>query len=109
MLALGVLVAGIVVGGESSASPTTTFDKEAASSALTQIDLAKCKTTNTARGEGHITVRFAPTGTATDASVDKGPWVGSPVAKCIASQFKKAKIPPFKGEVVQVGKSFRLE
>lgn len=85
------------------------FDKAVAASVLSSIDLAKCKTTNAPRGDGHIMVKFQPAGTASEAVVDKGPWVGTPVAKCIASAFKKAKVPAFAGDVVQVGKSFRFE
>jgi hypothetical protein len=85
------------------------FDKQAASTALGSVDLLKCKSTNAPRGEGHIMVKFTPAGTAADAIVDKGPLVGTPVAKCIAKEFKKAKVPAFKGDVVQVGKSFRFE
>jgi hypothetical protein len=85
------------------------FDKQAASSALGSVDLVKCKSTNAPRGEGHIMVKFTPAGTAAEAIVDKGPLVGTPVAKCIAKEFKKAKVPAFKGDVVQVGKSFRFE
>lgn len=85
------------------------FDKGAASSALSSVDLAKCKSTNAPRGEGHIVVKFGPDGGATEATVDKGPWLKTPVARCIAKEFKKAKVPAFTGEVVQVGKSFRFE
>lgn len=85
------------------------FDKQAAASALSSIDLVKCKSTNAPRGEGHIVVKFTPAGTASEAVVDKGPMVGTPVAKCIAKEFKKAKVPAFKGDMVQVGKSFRFE
>jgi hypothetical protein len=85
------------------------FDKQAAVSALSSVDLVKCKTTNAPRGDGHIMVKFQPAGVATEAVVDKGPWVGTPVAKCIAKEFKKAKVPAFAGDIVQVGKSFRFE
>jgi hypothetical protein len=34
---------------------------------------------------------------------------GTPTAKCIAKEFKKTKVPAFKGDVVQVGKLFRFE
>jgi len=85
------------------------FDKNAAASVLSSIDLSKCKSTNAPRGEGHIMVKFVPAGSATEATVDRGPLVGTPVARCIAKEFKKAKVPAFQGEVVQVGKSFRFE
>jgi hypothetical protein len=87
----------------------STFDRQAAASALSSVDLVKCKSTNAPRGEGHIVVKFMPAGSASEAVVDKGPMLGTPVAKCIAKEFKKAKVPAFKGEVVQVGKSFRFE
>lgn len=94
---------------EESTSAEATFDRQAAIAALTSVDLAKCKATNASRGEGHVFITFTPAGTATNAVVDKGPWVGTPVAKCIAKAFTKAKIPAFKGDAVTVGKSFRFE
>ena len=85
------------------------FDRSAAANVLSQVDLVKCKTTPGGRGEGHVTMKFTPAGSATEAVVDKGPMVGTPAAKCIAKEFKKARIPAFKGDTVQVGKSFRFE
>jgi hypothetical protein len=61
------------------------------------------------RGEGHIFVKFTAAGVAAEAVVDKGPWLKTPVAKCIATEFKKVKVPAFTGEDVKVGKSFRFE
>jgi hypothetical protein len=116
-----LMVALVVVAGAASAAPkkpkepkptaqeAIAFDKLAAASALSSVDLIKCKSTNAPRGEGHVLVTFTPAGIATDAVVDKGPLVGTPVAKCIAKEFKKAKVPAFRGEVVQVGKSFRFD
>ena len=43
-----------------------------------------------------------------DAIVDAGPWIGSPVAGCISSQFKKIHVPAYDGSPVVVGKSFSL-
>lgn len=86
------------------------FNRDAAVSVLTSVDLGKCKTPNAARGEGHIAVRFSPNGAAVEASVDKGPMIGTPAAKCIANQFKKqAKVPAFTGDPVLVGKLFKFE
>lgn len=122
LLTSALLLAVVTVAGTSDAGPkkpkspkppttedAAPFDKAAAANALSSIDLVKCKSTNAPRGDGHIMVKFQPAGTATEAVVDKGPWVGTPVAKCIAKEFKKAKIPAFAGDVVQVGKSFRFE
>ncbi len=85
------------------------FDKSAAVTAIAEVNLQKCKATNAARGEGHVMITFSPTGAAQVVQVDKGPWVGTPVAKCMAREFKKAKVPPFKGDAVTVGKLFHFE
>lgn len=85
------------------------FDRSAAASAITEINLAKCKATNATRGDGHVTITFAPGGSASAAVVDKGPWLGTPVAKCMVKEFKKVKVPAFKGEAVTVGKTFHFE
>ncbi|MDB5212642.1 MAG: hypothetical protein JWO86_569 [Myxococcaceae bacterium] len=126
LLTSALLLAVVAIAGSAGAGPkkpksppkdpkpassedATPFDKQAAASALSSVDLTKCKSTNAPRGEGHIMVKFEPAGAASEAVVDKGPWVGTPVAKCIAKEFKKTKVPAFKGDVVQVGKSFRFE
>src|SRR5437763_743528 len=84
--------------------PSTDFDKQAAITAIGEVRLQKCKATNAVKGEGHVMITFAPTGGAQAATIDKGPWVGTPVAKCMAKEFKKAKVPAFKGEAITVGK-----
>jgi hypothetical protein len=93
----------------SSAAAGTSFDKEAAASAISSVDLTKCRATNAEKGDGHVMITFAPAGTVSKAVVDKGPWVGTPVAKCFASQFKKTTIPAFGGDAVTVGKSFKFD
>jgi hypothetical protein len=124
LLTSAVLFAILAVAGTSDAAPKkpkppkdpkpavtedVPFDKAAASTVLAAVDLAKCKSTNAPRGEGHVMVTFAAVGNATEAVVDKGPWVKTPVAKCIANEFKKAKVPAFTGDAIQVGKSFRFD
>lgn len=126
LLTSGALLSAVTVAGGSEAAPKKPkapkpapapvvvaseepFDKQAAASALSSVDLGKCKSTNAPRGEGHITVKFMPVGSASEALVDKGPMAGTPVAKCIAKEFRRAKVPAFKGDAVQVGKLFRFE
>ena len=121
LLMSATVLALVAVSGGSDAAPkkpkpavvapeeAAPFDKTAAASALSSVDLVKCKSTNAPRGEGHITVRFLPAGTATEAVVDRGPMAGTPTAKCIAKEFKKTTVPAFKGEQVQVGKVFKFE
>ena len=94
------------------AAPASTggdFDRGAAASAIAEVSLQKCKATNAAKGDGHVSITFAPAGTAQNAAVDKGPWIGTPVAKCMVREFKKAKVPAFRGDAVTVGKSFRFD
>ena len=99
--------AGPPKGDKGDTGPT--FDKNAAAAVLGSVDLGKCRATNAPKGEGHVTVTFKPEGVAQDAIVDKGPMVGTPVAKCIAGKYKQVKVPAFKGTPVQVGKLFRFE
>ncbi len=56
-----------------------------------------------------MTVTFTPAGTASAATVDRGPMAGTPVTRCIQGQFAKAKVPAFRGDAVSVGKTFRFE
>jgi hypothetical protein len=126
LLTSASLLAVVAVAGDSWAGPkkpkapkpapapasseeAAPFDRQTAASVLSSVDILKCKTTLVPRGEGHIMLKFTPAGSATEAVVDKGPLMGTPVAKCIAGEFKKAKIPAFKGDAIQVGKSFRFE
>src|SRR5688572_12419685 len=87
------------------------FSREAAVATIAAVDLQKCKATNAEKGEGHVTITFQSNGSATKVVIDKGPWVGTPVAKCLAAQFKKqVKVPAFKaGGSVTVGKTFKFE
>jgi hypothetical protein len=89
--------------------PGPAFDTSAAANALRQVDLVKCKIAGGPRGEGHVSVTFVPDGTTSTVEVDRGPFVGSPVQRCIVALYKPAKVPAFKGEPVKVGKTFRID
>lgn len=91
------------------ATPSTEFDRGAAASSIAEISLQRCKATNAPRGEGHVQITFTASGAVDKVTIDKGPWVGTPVGKCMAKEFKKAKVPAFKGESITVGKSFKFE
>lgn len=110
------LVATSALAGPKKKPPaepaTADFDRSAAASAIGAIadsGLQKCKVTNAAKGEGHVKITFAPSGEAKDVNVDKGPWLGTPVAKCMSREFKKAKVPAFSGDAVTVGRTFRFD
>jgi len=85
------------------------FDRSAASSALASVDLVKCKVSGGPRGVGHVSVTFAPAGSVSEVAVDGGPYVKSPVGRCIVAAFQKAHVPAFTGEPVKVGKAFRID
>lgn len=85
------------------------FDRDAAAQALRSVELVKCKISGGPRGEGHALVTFVGDGTVRDVQVDRGPYVGSPVERCIVAQFKAARVPSFKGDAVKVGKTFRID
>lgn len=90
-------------------APGPTFDREAAAKALRDVDLVKCKAPGGPRGEGHAVITFNPDGAVSDVKIDRGPYVGTPVAPCIAKQYKTARVPSFSGDPVTVGKTFRID
>jgi hypothetical protein len=53
-------------------------------------------------------VRFAPSGRATSAVVESGPFAGTVTGGCIATTFRKARVPPFTGDYVTVKKTITL-
>ncbi len=61
------------------------------------------------RGAGHVLVTFATDGSVADVQVDRDPYKTSPVARCLVSQFKTAKVPAFGPAAVTVGKNFSID
>ncbi|MFO0639072.1 MAG: hypothetical protein U0183_07660 [Polyangiaceae bacterium] len=114
-LALAVGLVGLVFAPHADAKEKAkapegpTFDKSAASASLASVDLVKCKVSGGPRGEGHVQVTFAPQGAVAKVLVDKGPYVRSPVERCIVAAYQKAHVPAFSGEAVTVGKAFRID
>jgi hypothetical protein len=86
------------------------FNKGAAVSALTSASSAAsgCKRPGGPTGSGKVTVTFAPNGRVTSASVSGGSYGGTSVGGCVASVFRRAKIPAFGGNAVTVSKSFNI-
>jgi hypothetical protein len=86
------------------------FNKGAAVSALTSASSAAsgCKRPGGPTGTGKVTVTFAPNGRVTQASVAGGSYGGTSVGGCVASVFRRAKIPAFSGNAVTVSKSFNI-
>jgi hypothetical protein len=85
------------------------FSRDAALSSLSSVDVAKCKLKKGPTGEGHVIVTFASTGSAQGAVLDQGPFGGTKAEKCIVKEYRRAKVPAFKGDPVSVGKKFKIE
>jgi hypothetical protein len=85
------------------------FDKQAAATTLGSVSVLPCKQTKGPTGEGHVIVTFAPTGEAQEAIVDRDPFKNTAVGRCVAMQYKHARVPKFAGPPVTVGKTFRLD
>jgi hypothetical protein len=84
------------------------FDRGAAARALGSVNVLTCKRPGGPTGSGHLKVTYAPSGAVSSATVDSGPFPGTPVGACIALRFRSARVPAFCGGPVTVGKSFTL-
>ena len=106
------LVVAPTAGAKPKAPPVDagpTFNREAAATALKAVELVKCKVSGGPRGEGHVAVTFGANGAVSTVVVDRGPYVKSPVERCIVAAYSKAHVPAFHGDAVTVGKSFRID
>lgn len=93
-------------GGGGGGAGTAPFDRGAASAALGGVNVSSCKKDQS--GSGHVKVVFAPNGSVSSATVDQGPFVGTAVGGCVAGKYRGARVPPFSGSPVSVGKSFSI-
>lgn len=94
---------------ESAPAQTTSsggdFDRGAAQAALGRAAsmVAMCHRPGGDSGPGKVLVTFGPNGRAQNVTVQ---GISGPVADCVATQFRNAKIAPFTGDPVTVGKGF---
>jgi hypothetical protein len=88
------------------ASDRPPFDRGAAAAALGAVDLRGCAAPGGPTGGGHVSVTFEPSGNVADASVDQPPFAGTGVGACVERQFRAARVAPYDGGQVKVGKSF---
>jgi predicted Zn finger-like uncharacterized protein len=86
------------------------FNKSAAVAQLTSASNSaqSCKKGGGPTGSGKVQVTFAPSGRVTSATVQGGPFAGTPTGGCVASLFRRAKVPPFSGDAITVSKSFMI-
>jgi predicted Zn finger-like uncharacterized protein len=94
------------------AAPSTAppFSKASAISALGAAagSAGGCKKPGGPTGQGKVQVTFAPSGRVTSATVMGSPFAGTAVGGCVASTFRRAKVPAFSGNPVTVSKSFAI-
>ena len=89
------------------ASPA--FDRQAAAASLGMIDVRSCRVERGADGAGHVLVVFANDGSVSHVELDSGDNEKTPRGACVERAFKTARVPPFAGAPVRVGKSFAVD
>jgi predicted Zn finger-like uncharacterized protein len=95
---------------ENPSSGVANFNTAAARTALANAAAAapSCRKVGGPTGPGKALVTFAPSGRVTTATVT-GAFAGTSVGGCIASLFRKARVPAFNGAAVTVSKSFAIQ
>jgi len=94
-------------GKPSATSDTSAFDRGAAASALTGVNVQSCAKPDGPTGSGRVKITFAPSGMVTSATTDP-PYEGTAVGGCIAGKYRSIHVPPFSGAPVTVSKSFSI-
>jgi hypothetical protein len=86
------------------------FDSQAATAALSEAaaTASSCRKDGDPAGNATVIVRYAPSGRATSAVVESGPFAGTVSGGCIATTFRKTRVPPFSGDYVSVKKTISL-
>ncbi len=86
------------------------FDVGAARAALqaAAANAAGCGKPGGPTGSGKVQVTFSTSGRVTSANVVAGPFGGTAVGGCVASTFRRARVPAFSGSPQTVAKSFTV-
>jgi len=86
------------------------FNVEAAKGALSAAaaQAAACAKPGGPTGSGKVQVTFSTSGRVTSANVVSGPFGGTSVGGCVASTFRRARVPAFSGGPKTVSKSFSI-
>lgn len=85
------------------------FDRHAAAESLGGVRVQDCAVPGGPHGPGHVKITFSPSGLATRAELDQAPYPRTKVGECIVKRYLDARVPPFSGSPVTVGKSFLVE
>jgi hypothetical protein len=95
---------------ETPSAGVESFNTGAAKAALSAsaAQASSCKRPGGPTGSGKAVVTFATSGRVTSANVAGAPFAGTSVGGCIASVFRRARVPAFSGAPVTVSKSFSI-
>lgn len=87
------------------------FDVGAAKAALATAaaNASSCAKQGGPKGAGKVQVTFSTSGRVTSANVVSGPFGGTTVGGCVASTFRRARVPAFSGAPTTVSKSFSIQ
>lgn len=91
----------------SAPQATEPFNRDAAASALAAAaeGASACRQEGDPSGTATVTVTFAPSGRVTTATISGPPFAGTKTGGCIAASLRRARVPPFAGDTVTVGKT----
>lgn len=67
-----------------------------------------CNDASGPSGMARVSITFAPSGRVTQAVVDGPPFAGTPLGSCIASKFRSASVPAFRGGPVTVKQTVHI-
>jgi cytoskeletal protein RodZ len=86
---------------------TEPFDSAAARAALdaAAAQASSCRKPGDPSGVAVVTITYSPTGRVTSANIGGPPFQATPTGGCIASTMRKARVPPFAGDMVTVRKT----
>lgn len=95
-----------VAGLEAALSRDRDFDAAEASRTLAVAagQAASCRAVGEPAGAAKVSVTFAPSGRATQASVNGPPFAGTKTGSCVADTLRTARVPAFVGSPVTVWK-----
>jgi hypothetical protein len=87
------------------------FQAAAAKAALAEAaaQAAACRKGDDPAGNAAVIITFAPSGRVTSATLSGPPFAGTATGGCIASTMRRAKVPPFDGDMITVSKTIYVQ
>jgi hypothetical protein len=99
-----------VTAAPPSTEPEGPFNAEAARAALASsvAQASACRKPGDPSGVAVVTITFSPSGRVTSATIGGPPFAGTPTGGCIAATLRRARVPPFTGDMVTVKKTVEI-